>query len=128
MDAVTGRGAFVAVAAKNSSAKSDAIFCVKTAELMAMLHQGEKPIARITLIDDFPVCVAKDGTVVVALQWDSAAWTPRADNFAKRLQTQGKEKSNYLVALSGVVSPRLRQELETRGFRVQDRLSPGPLR
>jgi hypothetical protein len=128
MDAVTGRGAFVAVAAKNSSAESDAIFCVKTAELMAMLHQGEKPIARITLIDDFPVCVAKDGTVVVALQWDSAAWTRRADNFAKRLQAQGKEKSNYLVALSGVVSPRLRQELESRGFRVRDRLSPGPLR
>jgi hypothetical protein len=128
MDGVTGRGAFVAVAAKNSSAEADAIFCVKTAELMAMLHQKEKPLARITLIDDFPVCVAKDGTLVVALQWDSAAWTAGADNFAKRLQAQGKEKSKYLVALSGVVSPRLRQELESRGFRVQDRLAPGPLR
>jgi hypothetical protein len=126
LDGVTGRGAFVAVAAKNSSAEADAIFCVKTVELMGMLHQKEKPLARITLIDDFPVCVAKDGTLVVALQWDSAAWTAGADNFAKRLQAQGKEKSNYLVALSGVVSPRLRQELESRGFRVQDRLSPGP--
>jgi hypothetical protein len=127
MDGVTGRGAFVAVAAKNSSAEADAIFCVKTAELMAMLHQKEEPLARITLVDDFPVCVARDGTLVVALQWDSAAWTARADNFAKRVQAQGKEKSNYHVALSGVVSPRLRQELESRGFRVQDRLSPGPL-
>jgi len=128
MDGVAGRGAFVAVAAKKSSAEADAIFCVKTAELMAKLHQGETPLARITLIEDFPVCVAKDGTLVVALQWDSAAWTARADNFAKTLRAQGKDKTQYLVALSGVISPRLSQELESLGFRVQDRLSPGPLR
>jgi hypothetical protein len=128
MDGVTGRGAFVAVAAKNSSAEADAIFCVETAELMAMLHQAENPLARITLINGFPVCVAKDGTTVVALQWDYAAWTPRAEGFASQVKANAKEKTPCLVALSGVISPRLRQELESRGFRVQDRLSPGPLR
>jgi hypothetical protein len=128
MEGVTGRGAFVAVAAKNSSAEADAIFCVETAELMAMLHQGGNPLARITLINGFPVCVAKDGTTVVALQWDYAAWTPRAEGFASQVKANAKGKTPCLVALSGVVSPRLRQELESRGFRVQDRLSPGPLR
>ena len=128
MDGVTDRGAFVAVAAKNSSSESDAIFCIETAELMATLHQKGNPLARITVVNDFPVCVAKDGTTVVALQWDSAAWTARADNFAQSVKAQGKEKSNYLVALSGVVSPRLRQELESRGFRVQDHVAPGPLK
>lgn len=128
MDGVTGRGAFVAVAAKNSSAEADAIFCVETAELMAKLHQGENPLARITLINGFPVCVTKDGTTVVALQWDYAAWTPRAEGFASQVKANAKGKTPCLVALSGVVSPRLRQELESRGFRVQDRLAPGPLR
>ena len=46
----------------------------------------------------------------------------------QRVRALGKEKSKCLVALSGVVSPRLRQELESRGFTVQDRLSPGPLK
>jgi hypothetical protein len=128
MDGVTGRGAFVAVAAKNSSAEADAIFCVETAALMAKLHQGEKPLARIALINDFPVCVAKDGTTVVALQWDYAAWTPRAEGFASQVKANAKGRASCLVALSGMVSPRLRQELESRGFHVQDRLSPGPLK
>jgi hypothetical protein len=127
MDGVTGRGAFVAVAAKNSSAEADAIFCVETAELMAMLHQAGNPLARITLINDFPVCVAKDGTTVVALQWDYAAWTPLADRFARDVKAEAKRKP-CLVALSGMVSPRLRQELESRGFRVQDHVAPGPLK
>jgi hypothetical protein len=95
---------------------------------MAMIHQGGNPLARITLINDFPVCVAKDGTTVVALQWDYAAWTPRAEGFANQVKANAKGKAPCLVALSGVVSPRLRQELESRGFRVQDRVAPGPLK
>ena len=128
LDGVANRGAFVRLAAKTSSNETDAIFCIETAALMGNLHKGEKPLARIALIGDFPICVAKDGTVVVALQWDYAAWTAGAARFAQGVQTQSKEKSTYLVALSGVVSPRLRQELESRGFQVQDRLTPGPLR
>jgi len=127
LDGVANRGAFVRLAAKISSDETDAMFCVETAELMGNLHNSEKPLARIALIGDFPICVAKDGTVVVALQWDYAAWTPLADRFAGDMKAEAKGKS-CLVALSGMVSPRLRQELESRGFRVQDRLSPGPLK
>lgn len=36
------------------------------------------PIARIVMLGDFPICVAKDGTIIVALQWDYAAWTAGA--------------------------------------------------
>jgi len=127
LDGVANRGVFVRLAAKKSSDEADAIFCVETAELMGNLHQGEKPLARIALISDFPICVAKDGTVVVALQWDYAARTPLADRFARDVKAEAKGKP-CLVALSGAISPRLREELERRGFRVQDRLSPGPLK
>ena len=80
LDGVANRGAFVRLAAKTSSNETDAIFCIETAALMGNLHKGEKPLARIALIGDFPICVAKDGTVVVALHWDYAAWTARAED------------------------------------------------
>ena len=131
LNGVANRGAFVRTAGETSSAEQDAIFCVQTAALMGQLHKGEKPLARITMLGDFPIGVAKDGTIVVALQWDYAAWTSGAAQFTSDLQklaTQSGEKKNILVALSGQVSPRLREELEKRGITVQDRLVPGPLK
>jgi hypothetical protein len=128
LDGVANRGAFVRLAGKTSASEADAIFCVQTAALMGNLHKGEKPLARLELMGDFPICIAKDGTTVVALQWDYAAFTPMADQFARDLSEFTKDKgSNRLIALSGTVSPRLRQELEARGDTVKDKLAPGPL-
>lgn len=127
---VGNRGAFVKAAAEKSSTEADALFCVQTAGMMNQINQ-KTPIARIAMIHDFPVCVAKDGTTIVALQWDYAAWTPGAAAFTgevQKLATGSGKNGHVLVALSGEVSPRLRQELESRKFSVQDRLSPGPLK
>ena len=131
LNGVANRGAFVRTAGETSSAEQDAIFCVQTAALMGQLHKGEEPLARITMLGDFPIGVAKEGTIVVALQWDYAAWTSGAAQFTSDLQklaTQSGEKKNILVALSGQISARLREELEKRGITVQDRLVPGPLK
>jgi hypothetical protein len=128
LDGVANRRAFVRLAGEKSSTETEAIFCVQTAALMSKLHNGETPLERIELVGDFPVCVAKDGTVVVALQWDYAAWTLAAERFSQAVRAQSKSDSSCLVAISGVVSPRLRQQLEARQFRVADRLSPGPLK
>jgi hypothetical protein len=127
---VENRAAFVHAAAKNSTEEADAVFCVLTASLMGKIHTGEKPLARIVMLGDFPVCVAKDGTVVLALQWDYAAWTPRAASFISQIQefTEKSGNKGVLVALSGQASPLLQQELKNRGFTVQDRVSPGPLK
>jgi len=128
LDGVANRGAFVRAAGETSSDESDAIFCVQTAALMAQIHKNDKPLARITMLGDFPTCIAKDGTIIVALQWDYAAWTAGAGAFTsdvQKLAAQSGKNKNALVALSGQVSPRLRQELEKRGFTVQDRLVTG---
>jgi hypothetical protein len=127
---VTNRAAFVKAAAQKSSTDADAVFCVATAALMNQIND-KTPIARIVMLDDFPVCVAKDGTITVALQWDYAAWTSGAAQFTssvQKLAAQSGGNKNILVALSGQVSPRLREELEKRGITVQDRLAPGPLK
>ena len=130
LNGVANRGAFVRTAGETSSDESDAIFCVQTAALMSKIHKDE-PLARLAMIGDFPICVAKDGTIIVALQWDYAAWTSGAAGFSSEVQklaAQSGKNGKVLVGLSGQVSPRLRQELENRGFVVKDRLVPGPLR
>src|SRR5947208_12490194 len=116
---VTNRGAFVRTAGETSSNEQDAIFCVQTAALMGQIHKNEKSLARITMLGDFPVCIAKDGTVIVALHWDYAAWTAGAARFTDDVQkfaAQSGKNKTVLVAISGKVSPSLRQELEKRGF------------
>ena len=127
---VANRGAFVKAAAEKSTTEADALFCVYTAALMDQINQ-KTPIARIVMLRDFPICVAKDGTIIVALQWDYAAWTAGAASFTddvQKLAAKSGQNAHISVDLSGEVSPRLREELEKRGMTVQDRLVPGPLK
>jgi len=130
LDGVENRAAFVRSAAKNSNGEDDALFCVLTASLLGKIHTGEKPLARIVMLGAFPVCVAKDGTVVVALQWDYAAWTAGAARFCEEVQRLDAEsgKKGILIAISGQASPRLKQELQARRIAINDRVNPGPLK
>lgn len=131
MKDVANRRAFVRLAAENSSSEADAIFCVQTSSLLSKLHNGGTPLARIETLGDFPIAVAKDGTTIVALQWDYAAWTVGAAQFTGAVQNfaaQSPRNKKVLVALSGQMTPRLRQELEARGQEVRDRVAPGPLK
>src|SRR6201982_923264 len=82
---VANRGTFVKAAAQKSTTEADALFCVYTAALMNQINE-KTPIARIVMLRDFPICVAKDGTIIVALQWDYAAWTSGAASFTDELQ------------------------------------------
>jgi hypothetical protein len=62
------------------------------------------PIARIVMLRDFPVCVAKDGTIIVALQWDYAAWTSGAASFTdevQKLAAKTGQDAHVFVGLSG---------------------------
>jgi hypothetical protein len=127
---VANRGGFVKAAAQKSTTEADALFCVYTAALMNQINE-KTPIARIVMLRDFPICVAKDGTITVALQWDYAAWTAGAASFTDEVQKFAEKSgqgAHVFVGLSGQISPRLGEELEKRGITVQDRLVPGPLK
>lgn len=127
---VANRGAFVKAAAQKSSSEADAVFCTQTAALMSQINQ-KTPLARIAMLGDFPVCVAKDGSVILALQWDYAAWTPQAATLAdeaQQLAEQSGEKKPVSVVLSGQASSLLQQQLRSRSWTVQERAVPGPLR
>jgi hypothetical protein len=131
MKEVANRRAFVRLAGETSSSETDAIFCVQTAALMSKLNKEQIPLARIELLGDFPICIAKDGTTVVALQWDYAAWTSGAvqvSNEIEKFAAKPPRNKKVFVALSGDVSPRLREELQARGHTLTDRVAPGPLK
>lgn len=131
LDGVANRGAFIRAAAEKSTNESDALFCVQTMALISRVHTGEHPLTRLVMIEDFPVCVAKDGSLIVALQWDYAAWTANAASFTadvQKLATETGPHTPVLIMISGQMSPRLQQELQNRGITVQDRLNLGPLK
>ena len=131
LEGVANRGAFVRAAAERSTNESDALFCVQTSALMGQVHTAEHPLARIVMIENLPVCVAKDGTLIVALQWDYAAWTAAAAAVTADIQKLAAETAPHtpvLIMISGQMSDRLKQELQHRGFSVRDRVSPGPLK
>jgi hypothetical protein len=111
LDGVANRGAFVRAAAENSDDESDALFCVQTSALMAQIHTSDHPLAHILMLGNLPLCVAKDGTLIVALQWDYAAWTMRAATFAddvQKLANETGQNKHVLIAISGQMSPRLK--------------------
>lgn len=131
LDGVKGRATFVSLAAEVAEDEDDALFWEQTADLVARIHHHLTPLDRIVTHDVFPVCVAKDGTVIVALQWDYAAWTPVSQRFLaamEKLALQDGKSGGIRVALTGQVSPTLRTQLEARGIRVDEKVLPGPLK
>jgi hypothetical protein len=101
-------------------------------------HKVREPVPtyfganQFTIDSDFGVFEAKGNEMLVHRIKEINAIAQlkdvsRTDEYQKALIESGKNRSVF-VALSGQVSPRLRQELETRGFTVQDRLAPGPLK
>jgi hypothetical protein len=104
--------------------EDDAYFFQRTTELIAYLHTGPTPLSRIVSLNGFPVCLARDGKVVVALHLDYASWGPVTDRFISALlRPQNLTPSGFRVVLSGTVSPVLRQQLEASGILITDRLS-----
>ena len=125
-----GRADYIALAAATTEDETDAIFFEQTAALIARVHAESVKLKAIVLRDGFPVGVGANGTYVVALHWDYAAWTRRAAEFVARLREPGPNGAEMQLAvmITGQVSPMLRRELEARKVQVFDRVIPGPLK
>jgi hypothetical protein len=96
--------------------------------LMANLNEST-PVVRITHLNGLTVCQTNDGTVVVPIQWDYAAWTPMTEKFITALKAWKftTPVSGYAIILTGVVSPMTAQALATRDVKVTVKALPGPL-
>ncbi len=130
LNGVVGVGLFLRDAATASSSESDAVFYTETAKLLAQFQAAQWQIARIELNQNIPFCILADGSVLLALHWDYAGWTPTADkcaNWLQALTVDGKKPGKVTIAITGAASPRFRQEMEKRGFQLLDRQDKGPL-
>ena len=124
---IPGQAEFIRHAA-TSQDEHDAIAFQQSVQLMANLNNSMR-IARITHLNDLPVCQTNDGTVVVPIQWDYAAWTPMTERFITALKAQKftTPVAGYTVILTGVVSPMTAQTLAALRVNVTTKALPGPL-
>ncbi len=117
------------VTSLEANSEGDAIFYTRSAQLLARLH-GDTPLSRIDLLSGLPICKQKDGTLLVALEWDYAGWTRQAEAFTAQVRSiadRSGEITGRRLVLTGAASPRLREELGRRGIKLTQFAMPGPL-
>jgi hypothetical protein len=120
---------FLQVATRASNDEADAFFYTRSAQLMALQHQST-PIATIYTLNDLPVCFAKDGALIVPLEWDYACWTQGASEFLQRIRLanyRGAKVTGHRLVITGVASPRLKEELTKQQVILVEKALPGPL-
>lgn len=89
------------------------------------MHTTQISLSRIVSLNGFPVCLARDGSVLVALHLDYAIWSPVTDRFIQTLlHPQDMTPKGFKVVLSGSISPTLRQQLDARNIALAEKLSP----
>lgn len=124
---IPGQAAFIREAATSTDEQSGVAYqqCV---QLMAKLNKAT-PISRISHINGLTVCQTSDGTVVVPIQWDYAAWTEMASSFvaALKAQTFDPPATGYNIMITGVASPTAAKALEKANVGLSQKALPGPL-
>jgi hypothetical protein len=128
---VANRASFLRLADTQSTGEGDALFFSETSRLLAQLHAGGRTLARLEVLGSLPVALGTDGNVIVALEWDYAAWTQNAAAFIVQLKAAkfGKKvPTGYVVALSGDASPKVQEQLKAAGIALATRVAPGPLK
>ncbi len=124
---IPGQAEFIRQAA-TSQDEHDALAFQQSVQLMAQLN-NTAPVARITHLSGLTVCQTNDGTVIVPIQWDYAAWTPMTERFIAALKAEKftSPATAYSILLTGLVSPTAAQALAARGVSITAKALPGPL-
>ncbi|MEO8350103.1 MAG: hypothetical protein ABI680_00140, partial [Chthoniobacteraceae bacterium] len=75
------------------------------------------------------ICQTNDGTLIVPIQWDYAAWTPMTEKFITALKAEklATAPTAYTIMITGVASPMATQELAAREVNLVTKGLPGPL-
>jgi hypothetical protein len=130
MKDVANRGTFIRLATDESTSEGDAMFFAQTSRLLAALHAAGRTLTRIDTVGLLPVALGADGSLIVALEWDYAAWTENAAKFVAQLKAAKfgeKAPASLVIALSGDASPMVQQKLKDTGIVLATRVAPGPL-
>ncbi len=120
LGAATGRNRYIetALAAED---EAEANFFVNTAQILRGYHETREPLTTITMFDVFPVAQTRSGVAVIPFALDHGVWTANADRLSEQLKTSYHApgfSGRFEMWVTGTLSARARQELETRGFTI----------
>jgi hypothetical protein len=123
MNGVADRGAVVrlALASQNSP---EALYRQRQAQMYAGFHKSVTPLERFIPLGQFAVSRTVDGALVANLPLDYLVWTePMAKLFtgANQLVSTLSGIKEKQIWLTGTLSPRARKEIESRGWKINDR-------
>lgn len=134
LDALSGvadRAAFVERAAAVSS-ETGALYYAEGAEMLERFHRTQAPLARIVPAQAAAIALTKDGRLVHLLPADYVAFTQpvaQAVDGAARRAKEDFASAKPEVWITGEASARVKQELGSRGWALQQRSlrAAGPL-
>jgi len=119
LGAVEGRGDVI-VFATNAVSEVQARYVISSVLLLAQANRSGTPLARVRTIDNLLAASTRDAKLVVAAPFDLVPWTKTVDDFARRADLAGPQRS---VLVAGAVTPRARQEFAALGWSVSENLA-----
>ncbi|MBC7779397.1 MAG: hypothetical protein H7125_04760 [Proteobacteria bacterium] len=112
----SGRGEIVAFAGRAAS-EIEARYVINSLVMVAQYSRSVAPITALRSAENVIAAQTRDGKLVVPAPLDYIAWVQPAEDFARRTDLKGSERS---LLLSGTASKRAKQELSARGWRVNE--------
>ena len=124
LGSATGREEYLN-AALVAADEVEANFFVNTAQILRGYHETREPITGLTIIRPLAVAQTKSGTAVIPFALDYGVWTANADRLSKQLKTSYRApafNTRFELWVTGKLSPKAKQELESRGFKVTEQV------
>jgi hypothetical protein len=119
------RDRFLTVAL-NAMSEEEALFYQQSAELLRAYNQQTAPIVEITTLGRLPFGRSKERSVFFPAPIDYAIWMQRTEALFDRLSSTLRHKEEHIridLWATGTVSPRVRQELLSRGIVARENMA-----
>jgi hypothetical protein len=93
-------------------------FLVSATGLLIAYHERVAPLSSVESRGRLAVGLTSAGSVILAVPVDCLAWTDRLVEFGSRSDLRAARRE---ILITGGVTPRTRQELQARGWRLRER-------
>jgi hypothetical protein len=122
MEGVRNRGALVE-ASLDAGDEVQALGKVQLARMYAHYHESVDSLREFIAAGHLALAVSRDNTLLVALPFDVLQWTPETNRVFSGLAAFAGRKGAraHAVLLTGVVTDRAREALESMGFTLRPR-------
>lgn len=113
-------------AALNALSEDEALFYQQAAELLRAYNERVSPVAEVTLLGRLPLGRAKERSLLVPAPVDYALWMQKTEALFDRVSTMLRQKKDPIrvdLWVTGAVSPRVRQELLSRGIVARENMA-----